>query len=202
MTIRKGEDWGTPTVVPEDLQIAQDDAGLFRLLNSGPVPPLIAVLSGDLARTVSASPDRARYRTGSTATAAPLDLIEVTHDGGSHLVASHAVMRKTWLRGTVVVAANAQFIGSWDVAPRSHPNDGFMDITEVDPSMSVGQRLLARRRLPTASHLPHPGIRTSRAREYQWEFPRELDLYLDGVAQGRTRSVRVRLIPDATLVLF
>ena len=202
MTIRKGEDWGSEIVIPEGIVVAADDEALFSHLNSGVIPASIAVLSGDLARTVSSSADSSRYRHGERAIGAPLDLLEVTHDGGVHCAASHVVARRSWLRGPVIVVANAQFIGEWDVAPRSHPNDGYMDITEVDESMSPGQRLLARRRLPTATHLPHPGLRTLRSREQSWDFAKSLDLFVDGVRIGRTRRLAVRVLADATSIIF
>lgn len=201
MTIRKGGNWGAPEVVPAGLPIAADDRELFGLINAGPLPAAIAVCRGDLARTVSSSPDPGRYHAGNHIVAAPLDLLEVVHDSGAHRVASHVVARRSWLWGTVVVVANAQFHGRWDIAPRSHPNDGFMDITEVGAAMSIRQRLLAVSRLPTASHLPHPGIRTLRAREHEWRFSRPLDLFLDGSHVVRTGSLRVRVLADA-LTLF
>jgi diacylglycerol kinase family enzyme len=86
------------------------------------------------------------------------------------------------------------------VAPRSHPNDGRLDILEVEPRMAMLQRRNAWVRLPTASHLPHPLIATSRVRDTEWTFRRPLGLWLDGVSLGRTTSLRVSVIPDALRV--
>lgn len=202
MTIRKGEDWGAGAVVPVGFAAVDDDAALLRLINAGTLPDVVAVHRGDLARTVSASTDPTRYRPGSHVIAAPIDLLEVTHDGGTLFAASHVVARRSWWRGEVVVVANAQFIGTWDIAPRSHPNDGFMDVSEVAASMSVGQRVLAVRRLPTATHIPHPGIRTSRIRSGEWRFRRAVNLYLDGVRVARTSDLRIRVVPDALSIFI
>lgn len=197
MTIRRGENWGVSGEVPAGTVVAEDDAGLFVMLNSPDPPHSVAVCTGDLARTVSASPDPQRYRHGNTVVLAPLDLLEVQFDSGSAVCVSHIVARRGWLRGTVVVVANAQFLGRWDVAPRSHPNDGRFDATEVRPAMSVRQRLIASRRLPTGSHLPHPDLLQQRSASGEWTFARPLTLWLDGVRVGRTRRVRVQVVPDA-----
>jgi len=202
MTIRKGEEWGRVGSVPSGCVPATDEAELHRLLNAGPLPRAIGLLGGDLGRTVSASADRERLTEGSSAVLATIDLAEVHHDHGRHRVAAHAVLRRSWWWGPVLVIANAQFIGDWDVAPRSHPNDGWLDVTEVDRRMSVGQRLAARRRLPSGTHTPHPLISTSRLREGEWEFARAVPLWLDGVRVGSTRTLRVRVLPDALPVCF
>ncbi len=60
---------------------------------------------------------------------------------------------------------NAQWIGSWDVAPRSHPNDGLLDRCEGD--LSLDDRWKARGRLPSGTHVPHPGIAEQRAVVHQ-----------------------------------
>ncbi len=200
MTIRRGQDWGAPGEVPTGTAVAEDDAGLFVLLNSPDPPQTVAVCAGDLARTVSASSDPQHYGTGNTVVIAPLDLLEVEYDGGAAVCVSHVVARRSWLWGTVLVVANAQFLGRWDIAPRSHPNDGRFDATEVSVSMSVRQRLIAARRLPTGSHLPHPDLIQQRSTSSEWTFARPLTLWLDGVRVGRTKALRVRVVPDALTV--
>ena len=56
---------------------------------------------------------------------------------------------------------NADRIGAWDVAPRAHPNDGQLDVVEVDASMGLRDRWQASRRLATGTHVPHPAIHTA-----------------------------------------
>ena len=132
MTIRKGEEWGRVGSVPSGCVPAADEAALHCIVNAEPLPRAIGLLGGDLGRTVSASADRERLTEGSSVVLATIDLVEVHHDHGRHRVASHVVLRRSWWWGPVLVIANAQFIGDWDVAPRSHPNDGWLDVTEVD----------------------------------------------------------------------
>lgn len=195
MTIRKGEEWGRVGPAPVGLVVVASDAELFRVLNGSPVVTAVGLRTGDLARTLGVGDYPDRFAHGSDVVVAPIDVGVATHDGGTHRFVCHAVARRSWWRGPIVGAFNAQFLGTWDVAPRAHPNDGFLDVVEVDRAMGVRQRWAARRRLPTASHIPHPNIRTRRARQAEWTFTEPMDLWLDGVAVGRTRTLRVGIEP-------
>ena len=96
---------------------------------------------------------------------------------------------------------NAEFIGEWDIAPRGHPNDGRAEVFDVDASMSVRERLAARRRLPTGTHVPHPKIRTRSIRSDVWQFERPLEVTVDGRRVGRGIDARGRpSSPDAAAV--
>ena len=197
MTIRKGEDWGAIGPLPSGTEICEDNESLFAAVNRDPRAAYIGLLTGDLARTVSASGSLDRFNGLDEVVILPLDLGLAHFDGGSRLFASHAVARRSWWRGRVLVVANAQFIGSWDVAPRSHPNDGFLDVVDVAASRGIRQRQAARKRLPLAGHLPHPSISTRRSREAEWVFERPLDLWLDGVKVARTSNLRVVCLADS-----
>ena len=125
-----------------------------------PVPPL-GLLGGDLCRTLGGRGDRARLD-GPDAAVLPVDLGSVLLDGRQHWFVAHLVARRSWWRGRIVAAMNAEFLGDWDVAPRAHPDDGVLDLFDVAASMSLTDRLAARRRLPAGGHLPHPAIAASR----------------------------------------
>ena len=124
----------------------------------------------------------------------PVDVGAVLIDGRLHWFVAHLVARKRWWRGRVYVAMNAQYIGHWDVAPRSHPNDGLLDTFDV--TMSTGDRLKARRRLPTGSHLPHPCIKERRTAHVQVDVG-GLDVWLDGEKVGQAHTLSIRVEPDA-----
>ena len=114
---------------------------------------------------------------------------------------AHVVARgRTWWRGPIVAVMNAEHIGAWDVAPRAHPNDGQLDVVEVDAAMTMRARWQARRRLPAGTHVPHPAIAMSRAKHRSWTFERPLRLWVDGVAHGTVRSLGVAIEPDAVIV--
>jgi diacylglycerol kinase family enzyme len=95
---------------------------------------------------------------------------------------------------------NAEFIGEWDVAPRGHPNDGRMEVFDVDASMTVRDRIAARRRLRTGTHVPHPRVSTRSVRRGAWSFARPLEVVVDGRRIGRASSLAIDVVPDAAIV--
>ena len=198
MTIRPGEEWGSEVPRPGDLRVARDDAELAALLTDGSGAPT-GVAAGDLFRTIGARPigDRSVLRQLS------LDLVRVTVDGGEPVASvAHVVIRAptavgSWWRGPVTAVMNAEFIGTWDVAPRGHPNDGRVEVFEIDASMSIRQRLAVARRMRSASHLPHPLISRRSVRSAAIEHDRPMDVIVDGVRRCRGRHVAIEVEPDA-----
>lgn len=201
MTVGKGEVWGEPAPLPPEGVVVSSDLEARRVVTEArrarrPVPPL-GLLGGDLARTCGASgrPDRLR---GPDAQRLPVDLGEVLVDGALHFFVAHLVARRSWWRGPVVAAMNAEFLGPWDVAPRSHPNDGRLDLVQAD--LPLGDRLKARARLANGSHVPHPGIAERRVKAVQLDLAPGARVWLDGECVGRARSLSVRVVPDALIV--
>jgi hypothetical protein len=190
MTIRPGVEWGVPVERPAGLVVCADDAALARLVAAGDARPL-AVGAGDLARTAGSPGERSQLQR------VEVDLLRVAADGVDHVAVAHAVVRRRWWRGRILAVCNAEWLGGWDVAPRAHPNDGLADAIDVAASMPWRARLQARSRLPTGTHVPHPDIATSRVREGEWELATGFRLWLDGVAIGPVRTLRVAVEPDA-----
>lgn len=199
MTIEKGQAWGQPGALPADAVIVRSDAEaraiVERARRAGESVPPLGLLGGDLCRTVGGVGDETRLRSDE-AVQLPVDLGAVLIDGRLHWFVAHLVARKRWWRGRVYVAMNAEYLGEWDVAPRSHPNDGTLDTFDV--SMSVGDRLKARSRLATGTHLPHPGIKERRVAAVQVDVS-GLDVWLDGQRIGPAQSLSIRVEPDALL---
>ena len=196
MIIEKGAVWGEPGPLAPDGVIVRSDAELRKVVESalrvGDTPPEIGLLGGDLCRTVGGRGDETRLRSAE-AVRLPVDVARVELDGEVHWFVSHLVARGSWWRGRVVAVMNAQWIGAWDVAPRSHPNDGLLDV--FDSNLSLDDRLKARKRLVTGTHVPHPGIRQRRVPALDLDLDRPTVVRLDGVAVGRSRSVSVTLEP-------
>jgi len=201
VTIRKGEVWGEPGPLPPDGVVVSTDLEARRAVTdarrANRTPPALGLLGGDLARTCGATGDEARLR-GPDAQRLPVDLGEVLVDGALHFFVAHLVARRSWWRGPVVAAMNAEFLGRWDVAPRSHPNDGRLDLLQAD--LPVGDRWKARSRLPTGSHVPHPGIAERRVRAVQLDLAPGTRLWLDGECIGPARALSIRVVPDALTV--
>jgi len=200
VTVRKGEAWGAVGARPEGAVTVRSDAEARRVVEAArrakePVPPLV-LFGGDLCRTMGGRGDESRLARGE-GLVAPVDLGSVLLDGRQHWFVAHLVARRSWWSGRVVAAMNAEFLGPWDVAPRSHPNDGRLDVLDVRASMSWRDRLAARSRLPTGAHLPHPDVETRRAPAVQVEFDRPTPVWLDGERVGEARRLSVRLEPDA-----
>ncbi|MCB0970767.1 MAG: hypothetical protein KDA97_04505 [Acidimicrobiales bacterium] len=198
MTIEKGEPWGEPgSLAPGGVVVASDAearAAVEVARRAAEPPPELGLVGGDLCRTVGGRGDAVRLRTDE-ATRLPVDLGTALIDGRLHHFVAHLVARRSWWRGPVLAVMNAQWIGRWDVAPRSHPNDGLLDVLEGDPSLD--DRLKVRGRLATGTHVPHPDIAVRRLAAAQFEFERPTPVWLDGERVATARSLSVRVEPDA-----
>ena len=202
MTIRKGEPWGEPAIDPCPALEADVDADVARLAGDALERGEHAVIgltfgssarrrSSDLARTLGIGvlrppSERLAYR---------CDLGLVRLDGGHPLpFAAHVVARRRLWRGPFLVVMNAAWVGEWYLGPRAHPNDGLLDVTSG--SLPPVQRLLARRRAPAGSHLPHPGLAVTRSKVVDHAFDRPIPVLIDGRSAGRARSLTVELVTD------
>jgi diacylglycerol kinase family enzyme len=161
-----------------------------------PVPTL-GLLGGDLCRTLGGTGDPARLRSGAAVTF-PADLGTVMVDGRQDWFVAHAVARtRLWTRA--VLALNAQWLGSWNVAPRAHPDDALLDVYAV--RLAPGELTKVRARLPTGTHLPHPGITERRVPSATFTLDHPLVLRLDGTRVGPVHELRFGLEPDALTVV-
>jgi hypothetical protein len=200
--IRKGEPWGEPGPLAPDGIVVRSDAearaAVERARREHAPLPELGLLGGDLCRTVGGRGDEDRLHTDG-ATRLSVDLGSVLLDGRQHWFVAHLVARRSWLRGPIVAAMNAEWLGDWDVAPRAHPNDGLLDVVEADPPLA--DRWRARRRLRTGAHLPHPAIRLEQTRARQLDLARPLDVWLDGERVGSASAISLRVEPDALRVV-
>ena len=201
MTIRKGEAWGWAARLPDDGVVVHSDAEVRAAVTTarrqGAPMPTIAVLGGDLCRTLGGRGLESRLRTEDAMTF-PIDLGEVLLDGRLHFFVAHLVARnRLWTNA--FVAMNAQWRGSWNLGPRAHPNDGLLDTYEAHLSLSDLPKI--RRRLGTGTHLPHPRIRERRVGAAQVEFTRPMSVELDGERAGEARTISVRIAADALKVV-
>lgn len=200
MTIRKGEPWGEPGPLPRHGVVVRSDREAREVVTAArragePIPPL-GLLGGDLCRTLGGTGDEDRLRS-EHAVQLPVDLGAVLLDGRLHWFVAHLVARRSWWRGRIVAAMNAQYLGDWDVAPRGHPNDGRLDLLDAD--LAFGQRLLARPRLRSGTHLPHPQIEQRRVSAVQLDLARPTPVHLDGERLDAARTLSIRIEPDALL---
>jgi hypothetical protein len=201
MPVRRGEAWGHEGVLPADGIVVRSDAEARAVVEearrAGQDPPALGLLGGDLCRTLGGSGDEGRLQEGGVV--AEVDVAAALIDGRLHWFVAHLVARRSWLRGPIVALMNAQFLGDWDVAPRAHPGDGQLEQLHV--TMRAGERMQARTRLPSGTHVPHPRIHESRVAFTQLELTKPTPIRLDGDVVAHARSVSVRVEPAALRVV-
>jgi YegS C-terminal NAD kinase beta sandwich-like domain len=190
VVIEKGKDWGTPGVLPHAAPVARSNAGLRAFVSEG--ARVIGVTGGDLCRTLNGS--------GAMSMVFPIDLCRLTASGVDELFVAHCVARNGWLSGPITAVMNAQFIGSWDVAPRSHPNDGVADVLQI--SMGLGDRLKARKRLASGTHVPHPLIAQRRVSTAEFHLNRPTKIWLDGEPVTTLTDFSITVEPDALTIVI
>jgi len=191
MSIAKGQEWGRPGRLPVDAPVASGDADAAGLTD-GP-HRIIGLDGGDLARTLGM---RAPYRRGGDKQIVPVDVVEVElDDGTTHRFVAHAVLGRPFVGREATAIMNAAFIGEHNLAPRAHPGDGRVDVVRLD--LPVGDRLEARRRSATGSHLPHPGVSIRSASDGRVELSGRRPVTIDGRRCGRSSSLDFRVLPGA-----
>ena len=202
MTVRRGEAWGWPGPLPADGVVVHSDAEARHVVEgarrAGTPVPTLGLAGGDLCRTLGGTGDVGRMA-GDDARTFPVDLARVDVDGTRHWFVAHLIARRRWWRGRVVAVMNAQWLGDWDLGPRSHPDDGLLDVTDGD--LPWRDRREARRRVRTGTHLPHPALRTWRPASLHLELDPPLDVWLDGEPVGRASTLEVEVEPDALRVV-
>jgi hypothetical protein len=202
VTIERNRPWGERGALAPDGVIARTDGELRALVEearrTGVAPPAVGLVGGDLCRTLGGRGDVDRLHSPE-AIRVPIDVGCVELDGERHWFVAHLLARRSWWRGRIVAAMNAEFVGQRDVAPRSHPNDGFLDVLDGDPSL--GDRWKAWTRLRTGSHVPHPEIAERCVKEFETTLAPRTRVWLDGSAFGVHRHLRVTIEPDAAVVV-
>ena len=219
--LRPGEPWGHAASGPPDVEVAGDDADLVAVAASHPGALVRFRPSprSDLARALGLGSD------GAGTTEVAIDALAIDPDDGVvdavdavNVVvvgpppdglrwtarAPHITVRvdgRAWFSGraTTVVVANGQFLRGTDLVPRGHPGDGWAEVQVY--ALARRARRAMRRRLPTGTHVPHPAVRSGRARRVEIEVARAVPVEVDGRPKGRTGRLVVTLIPAAIRLL-
>ena len=152
-------------------------------------------------RTLGGTADIARFSTGEPIPHLPIDIVRVVADESREtFFVAHLVARNSWWRGPITAAMNAQFLGKWDVSPRSHPNDGKVDIVSVFSDLGMQQRWMARSRVLLGTHVPHPKISISQRASTVIDFAKPTRLTVDGITWGSGRRIELTVLADAAMV--
>lgn len=202
MPIAPGEEWRTDVPPFDEIVVCRTDAeareAVVTSRRTGDDPPPLGLIGGDLWRSLGAPRGGVERLRGDAAQAFPVDVAEVLLDGRIDWFVAHLVNRNRWWAGRTVLAMNTEFLGPWKVAPRAHAGDGLIDV--VDARLALRERLQARRRLPSGTHVPHPSIAIRRAAAVQLDLDGATTL-LDGVAVGPVRRLTVRVLDHLLTVV-
>lgn len=202
MTIHKFTNWGRVIPRPEIVEACGSDRAAIRFINhcqqTGAVIPHIHLTGGGLACSLGES----QPLSNTEALELPIDLLHVsfrTTDSIEHTASAinSVVLRHRWWTRRVIAITNGGYLGSREIVPRAHPNDGVFDLLEISADMSYRQRLIARSRIRFGTHIPHPSISYRQSRSDQWIFTPPIRLYLDEVYAGRITRIYVTIAPDA-----
>lgn len=196
--IRRGEPWGSATTMPGVVVIAKSDRAIATTDRSQPLFPE----SGDIARSLGNPAIPAIGRDCMEVSIDAMLCIIALRDEAekSFVAASSLVVGSPW-RGRQVIISNAGWVNGLNVAPRAHPNDGFVEMMTISSGMNRRQRVLARRRMRTGTHLPHPDISMNRINSAVINRnPRER-LLIDGQEIPEWTSFSMQVHPDYWRVL-
>lgn len=189
VTIQKGEPWGEPEGPSVDVRLPDDAAVALHVAERRDA--VVAVEAGDLLQTLGLSAGGPR----TDALWFPMDLGFISLDGGEELpFAAHVIARGPLWLGEGASIMNAAWLGDRYLGPRSHPNDGLLDITVG--SLPPRQLLAAAKRSKTGVHLPHPALTVKRVGMWEHTFDRPRSIWVDGVRSGRAARLQCRIESD------
>jgi hypothetical protein len=215
--IRPGEEWGSPTASPPDLEVTGGDGALARAVTGAPgaLIRFRADPTSDLARAVGLGSGDA------LGTALPLDVLAL---GDGSIACNMCVFGtppdrlrrsspeldleieldgRTWFNGsaTTVVIAVGQFLRGLDVVPRGHPGDGKAEIQVYE--LAKRERSQMRTRLATGTHVPHPRIRQRTAHTIGLRANPFAPTEVDGSARPEVTGVTtIQVLPGAYRLLI
>lgn len=192
--IKKGEAWGRPGELPHDAPVLDDDRALAAAVERG--VPIVAVTSGDIARTLGV---RQPFERVGPKQLLPIDALRLVLDDQRELTAVAWAQFGDFRRQRHAVAImNAAFIDVRNIAPRAHPGDGKADVVRF--AMAPTDRFKALRRMRTGTHVPHPDISVRQRAHDEIAMERPTTLWIDGSRVGRATTLRFEIIPAAITV--
>lgn len=198
MTIRKGEQWGRRIAKPSRIRHVSSDAELAQCSSED----FISLGDGDIYATIGSPtmlPDL------DECTLLPIDALHVKilslDASEKYCTAASCVEIGSFISllksGRYICVTNGGIVSGRNFAPRAHPNDGRLDIMLVAESMSFRDRLTARKKAITGTHIPHPSISLRQDETFSAKRLGERDkLQIDGVTVANWIEVSVSIVPD------
>lgn len=199
MTIEKGKEWGEPIQIESVPLVVDSDATLARQSHD-------SVLSLSKGNVFDALGQPRAVKAGETRQNISIDALICTitfaNSTVSTMLASSDVVIGSFLtishrQTEFLVITNTGLVHGKNFAPRAHPNDGKFDVAVFASAMSVRQRLQARSRLKTGTHVPHPHISVTQHVQFQYDrVSKEQSLRIDGHKIPTWVSISIAIKPD------
>lgn len=210
MTIRKNSDFGVPAPRPSKLIVLDNDLAIADHFTAHQQIEPCTVSNGSIAQSLGirsgvTQPD---FAPNQQMTLVQIDLLQINYktptsvnSSLSLVVAGTLTIQQRSVLSTQLILSNSGILQGRDVLPRAHPNDGLVDVLEIDPEISMRQRVTAWHRSFTGSHLPHPRLHVSRSTDFEWSgHPSKM--VADGVAYKAVVWLQCTVIPDAMSIYF
>ena len=191
--------YGEFVIVPDTFVVAESDAECGELVAAG--KQVFVPMAGDLALTLGAS--GTIPQAGSRALACSIDVlcVQAKSDSGERRFwfAVSSVSIGKWWSGEWTVITSTGRLDGLEVCPRAHPGDGFADLFVMQSGMRLRQRIAARKKMRSGSHLPHPQMRVSKVNSLNSN--ESALLTIDGVPRGHFCQVEIELKPGFATAL-
>ena len=199
MSVRRNRDWGALGKMPADAIVATGDRDVSRLVERAwtddTALPTVGLAGGDLRRALGGRRNSRHLHDDDNVVSAMIDVGAVIVNGRRFAFVAHVIARSRWWGGPVFAVMNSEWLRDWIVAPRAHPGDGYFDLVEA--RMSFGDRIKARRRLPTGTHVPHPSIQVRRITSTDIAFGTSRAIYVDGEHVATAPAMRIECHREA-----
>lgn len=218
MTISKHGSYGIPVSRPPKLNVLQSDREIAQHYVFGHTATPCTVKHGSIAQSLGISSEISIDDPlhdplhDQQMTLVNIDLLQIDYRTTAMSNAKSSTSSRIVVAGTIaiqhrsrlstcLILSNSGFLGNRDVLPRAHPNDGFVDVLEVDPKITLRQRAIAWRRSAIGSHLPHPSFRVSRSIDFQWSGG-PAHMIADGVTYKGVVWLHCTVLADAMKLHF
>ena len=188
--------WSREVRRPRDLKIAESDKQIAELYEAR--ESMIGITGGNLFTSLGGN-TALDYPMGSPVTSCSIDIGCLSIDHESFYFASSLLilnLLRPWASTAIV---NTQVINGYRYAPKAHPGDGFLE--EIDSNLVIRQAVLAKKKLLTGDHLPHPQLRLKKGRTFAYNFTKAKNLILDNKSIGRHKAFSVEVFPHAIQVI-
>ena len=181
---------------PRTLEIADSDRQIAELYKAG--ESIIGITGGNLFTSLGGN-SSLDYPVNSTVTSCSIDLGCLSAGDRFFYFASTFIILNLFRPWASTGIVNTQVSNGNRYAPKAHPGDGFME--EIESDLHIRQAVIARKKIESGDHLPHPQLRLKKGRVFTYDFPKAKKLILDNKSIGRHNAFSVEVIPHAIDVI-